>query len=153
MPKGTPSADSPCFAAHHYVPQSHDKKNKQKQKDRHIAQRYRKERKFVNCVLSQDEYAVLQERAKTDGQTPTAYLRKIAFAYMEQQPIWPKAIEIRLQELVRLLRNMATNLNQIARRTNRNTKLGFFDAFQARKTVLDLEIAFKVFMDNLFRRK
>ena len=151
MPKGTPPADEQCFAEHYYVPPNREEKNKQK--SRYMSLVYRKERaKYVNCALSLDEYTVLQRRAKTDGCTPTAYLRKSAFAYLEQKQLFPKEIEVRLGDLVVLLRNMASNLNQIARRTNQTTKLGLFDALQARKTVLDLETAIKSFMANPPRR-
>ena len=150
MPKGNPPANGQSFAKHFYGSQSCEEKNKQK--SRHMAQMYRKGRKFVNCVLSIEEYATLKKQAESAGCSPTAYLRKAAFASLERKPLIPKFIEVRISELVHLLRNMATNLNQIARRTNQTTKLGLFDAFQARKTVLGLEIAFKVFMDNLFRK-
>ena len=151
MPKGKQPADEHCFAAHLYMPQSREEKNRQKA--RYMARIYRKERaKYVNCALSLTEYAELQRQAETVGCTPTTYLRKAAFAYVEHQQILPKAIEERMSELVVLLRNMANNLNQIARRTNQTTKLGFFDAVQARKTVLDLEKSIKEFINNPHQR-
>jgi hypothetical protein len=145
MPKGTPPADGECFADHFYVSQSREEKKKQKA--RYMARVYRKEcAKYVNCALSFEEYAVLQERAKEDGCTPTAYLRKAAFAYLEQKPVFPKAVEIRMGTLVALLRNMASNLNQIARHANQLQKLTVIDALQARSIVFKLEKAVKEFI-------
>mgnify|MGYP004008141751 CR=1 FL=1 len=147
MPEGNKPADEQCFAAHFYMPQSREEKNRQKA--RYMARIYRQERaKYVNCALSLAEYVELQRQAKTAGCPPTTYLRRAAFAYLENQKIFPKAIEERMRELVFLLRNMANNLNQIAHRTNQRTKLGIFDAVQARKTVLELENAIKAFINN-----
>jgi predicted DNA-binding protein len=117
-----------------------------------MAQTYRKARKFVNCTLSFEEYTVLQERAKEAGRTPTTYLRETVFAYLEQQPILPKAVEIRMGTLVALLRNMAGNLNQIARHTNRLQKLTVIDALQARSLVFQLEKAVKNFIAGSLRK-
>ncbi len=151
MPNGPPPADGTCFAAHYYAQRSSE--IKKKQKARATAREYRANRvRYVNCALSLEEYAELKKKTGNAGYAPTAYLRKTAFTHFRGETLWPKDVDTCVGELVALMRNIASNLNQIARRTNQTTRLSFFDALQARKTVLDLETAIKAFLDNPFSR-
>jgi hypothetical protein len=147
MTKSSSSPDDQCFATHFYKPQSSEEKNRRKAL--YMAQVYRKKRtKYVNCALSLDEYDSLKECAEKSGRKPTKFLREAAFAYMGQHYLVPKNIDAKMANLVALLRNVAGNINQIARRTNRWQKLTVIDLLQARSLLSKQEEAIKEFLSN-----
>ena len=109
---------------------------------------YRKHRKRLDCALTLDEYAKLKTKARASNLPPTTLLRQAAFAYLEKSPLIPPDLERELSTLVFLFRNMANNLNQIAKHTNTHKKLSLFNALQARETILELENLVKDFFKN-----
>ena len=67
---------------------------------------------------------------------------------MGQRRILPKAITDQLPLLIALLRNIANNINQIARRTNTLKKVTFYDLGKARQKVSALETAILKFINS-----
>ena len=140
---------STCFASHHYGSGRSEEKNQKKPHARYMAEVYRKKLvKYVNCALALDEYDRLKTHAEKAGRKPTTHLRESALAYMRQQYLVPKDLKEQIGNLTALLRNIAGNLNQIAKRTNHIQKLTVIDALHARSLVLKLETAIKRFINH-----
>lgn len=68
----------------------------------------------INIFLNEDEKKIFDEKAKKSGLSKSEFFRKIILDYqLREQP------DERFYEILSLLRNMANNLNQIARTYNR----------------------------------
>jgi hypothetical protein len=108
---------------------------------------YEKEhKKRVKCTLEAGEYAQLAKQAIKTGDTPTAFLKKAAFAYLNKKYLVPQNIENSLEKLSGQIRKIGNNLNQIAARTNTLKKVSFGDLNQAKKELERLESAFERFI-------
>lgn len=69
----------------------------------------------INIFLNEDEKKIFDEKAKKSGLSRSEFFRKIILDYqLREQP------DERFYEILSLLRNMANNLNQMARTYNRN---------------------------------
>lgn len=69
----------------------------------------------INIFLNEDEKKIFDEKAKKSGLSKSEFFRKIILDYqLREQP------DERFYEILSLLRNMANNLNQMARTYNRN---------------------------------
>ena len=68
----------------------------------------------INIFLNEDEKKIFDEKAKKSGLSKSEFFRKIILDYqLREQP------DERFYEILSLLRNMANNLNQMARTHNR----------------------------------
>ena len=79
---------------------------------------YRARHRRVSVSLTGEEYARIEQAAKAQKERPTTYLKTAAFAYLNKGYSPPPELVERLDTLVFLLRNVATNINQIARASN-----------------------------------
>jgi len=79
---------------------------------------YKERIKRVSLTFSNNEYAEIEKRAKSEGVKPTALIKNMAIAYHQQSVIMPESIKAELQELRFLVRNVANNINQIAHHSN-----------------------------------
>ena len=69
----------------------------------------------INIFINEDEKKIFDEKAKKSGLSKSEFFRKIILDYqLREQP------DERFYEILSLLRNMANNLNQMARTYNRN---------------------------------
>jgi hypothetical protein len=109
---------------------------------------YRAERRRLDCTLTVEEFRKVKSLATSANLPPTTLFRQAAFAYLEKTSLISPATENQLSTLTFLFRNMANNLNQIAKHTNTHKRLSFFNAMQARETVLELEKLVKDFIEN-----
>ena len=67
-----------------------------------------------NIFLNEDEKKIFDDKAKKSGLSKSEFFRKIILDYqLKEQP------DERFYEILSLLRNMANNLNQMARTYNR----------------------------------
>ena len=148
MTKESSSDDGLCFADHHYESSCGEEKKEKGQKARYMAEVYRKEHRYINCVLTLEEYDLLKNYAQASGQKPTVYLREAAFAYMGKRYLVPKDIEEQLKLLVVEIRKIGGNVNQVAKRANRMQKLMVWDAVRARERINQLEDRVKAFIRN-----
>lgn len=135
-----------CFANHHFATDCGEEKKEKKAK--YMAEVYRKEHRYINCVLTLEEYDVLKERAVSIGRKPTVYLREAAFAYMQARYLVPSGVEEQLSTLIAELRKIGGNVNQLAKRANRIQKLTVWDAVLARERLNQLEDRVKAFIRN-----
>ena len=68
----------------------------------------------INIFINEDEKKIFDEKAKKSGLSKSEFFRKIILDYqLKEQP------DERFYEILSLLRNMANNLNQMARTYNR----------------------------------
>lgn len=93
----------------------------------------------VNCSLSKVEDEKLRRRAKRLGMPKATCLRELAFAYSETRYLVPTNIERKLEAVVFLMRNIASNINQLAARANRNKQTNYSDYLKLKEIVLSIE--------------
>ena len=101
--------------------------------------KYNQRKKYIKCSLENSQYQSLEQYAKKAGMKPATFLRAAAFAYMNQRQLLPKSVTDRLPSLISFIRNIANNLNQIARHTNTFKKTTIYDLLKARNNVLAFE--------------
>lgn len=118
-----------------------------KQQNRKAAAK-KKRRYRLNCSLSQAEIEVIAQKADKAGLSPTAYLKKAALAYMNKKYLIPKDVQQELQKITVLLRNIGTNINQMALRTNKLKKTTVFDLYKAKELIGVLENQIDHFIYN-----
>lgn len=93
----------------------------------------------LNCSLTRAEDAELQQRARRLKMSRTTCLKELAFAYSDGRYLVPPNVEAKLETVIALLRNVATNINQMAARANRNRQANYSDYLTLKKEVLTLE--------------
>lgn len=82
-------------------------------------QKYAEDKKRVNLTFSNAEYEALSYFAELEGRAVTTLARDYVLAGMTGTLRTPKALERELSEANRLIRNIANNVNQMARLSNR----------------------------------
>jgi len=100
---------------------------------------YNQRKKYIKCSLENSQYQSLEQYAKQAGMKPATFLRAAALAYMNQRQLLPKSVTDRLPSLISFIRNIANNLNQIARHTNIFKKTTIYDLLKTRENVLAFE--------------
>jgi hypothetical protein len=100
---------------------------------------YNQRKKYIKCALELSQYQSLEEYARQAGMKPTTFLREAAFAYIHRRQLMPKSVSESLPSLIAFIRNIANNLNQIARHANTFKKTTFYNLSKARRNVLALE--------------
>lgn len=79
---------------------------------------YKKRVKSVMVSLPMDDFRRLEKAAKSQKKKPSAYFRELGLAQLDQQLLQSTELEDRLREHNLLIRNIANNLNQLARSGN-----------------------------------
>ena len=84
-------------------------------------QTYKDQARRVNLTFSLSEVSGLESAAKSFGVPLAQLVKKLALQAFEQKAgtAVPEEVEERLAELDRLVRNIANNVNQMARHSNR----------------------------------
>ena len=82
-------------------------------------QEYKTRTKRVSITLSNAEYDALEYVAKAEGKKVTALVKEYAFASLSDGLAMPTHLQEELKQLSLLVRNIANNVNQIARHSNR----------------------------------
>lgn len=109
---------------------------------------YKKQRKRVDCILTNDEYKQLSKQARKHWLKVTSFLRESAFAYIDQKYLIPDDIQEKLEQNMFLLRNIANNINQIAKHTNTTHKLSILNAYKMKRLIHGLEDQIKKFITS-----
>ena len=83
-------------------------------------QDYQDKRKRINLVVTHAEHRALSAGAQAVGMKLAAYVKRLAFAAHtgSAAELIPEDVLARLDELERLIRNVANNVNQMARHSN-----------------------------------
>jgi len=79
--------------------------------------------KELKITLSVKEYEVFKKEATKYGITPNKLIINQALAYKNSNYLVPKSIDEDLKQLIFLFRNIANNINQIAKHSNIFKKL------------------------------
>ncbi len=74
--------------------------------------------KRIGLTLTPDEYKAISRLAKSQGQKPTSYVKKLVFSQLNQQIVLPKELQEELKTLRFAILNIANNVNQIAHHSN-----------------------------------
>ena len=111
-----------------------DRKKIQRYKRKvYMRKQYRPNKKFVHCGFDLPQYRTLEGYAKQAGLSPTTFLREAYLAYIQRKNLLPKGALDQLPRLLALIRNIANNLNQIARHTNKVKNATVFNLVKARR--------------------
>lgn len=81
-------------------------------------QEKRKNLKDVHIYLTDDEYNYFEKVAEKEGLKVATIIKMMALIQAEKTYYLPKEIQENLNEFVFLIRNIANNINQIARHSN-----------------------------------
>jgi len=84
---------------------------------------YWKQNKQVSFVISSEDYAHILQRAKRYGNTVGQQLWQESQAYQKGEYLPPNTVEERLDVIIRILRGIGNNINQIAHHSNRFRRL------------------------------
>lgn len=120
-PLGTPLGGEPwgsrgwLFGNNFPLPMPTDSR---KQYQARYRKSYRQRTRRVSVSLTLAEYARLERAAAQFSERATTHLKRRAFAHLDAAFLVPPNLEERLQDLVFLVRNIATNINQMARHSN-----------------------------------
>lgn len=98
------------------MPYADPDKRRQYDRDYQASRKTRVHR--VNCTLSAQEYQTLVEQADLLGLSPTACFREHALASMSQLVVLSPEVDARFNELMRVVRGVGNNINQMARHSN-----------------------------------
>ena len=106
-------------------------------------------RKRINCSVTKEEYKKILNNAKEADLSPTAFFTKAVFSYLENEYILPKNLEKILRDFIFQFRRIGTNLNQIAKQTNKVKQVvNFFDLKKELERLNALENAVQQFISN-----
>lgn len=108
--------------------------------------RYKKRVKRITLTLNLKEYQELEKEAKNENISINQLSKKMIFAYKNQSFLLPKNLNENLREFIFLVRNIANNINQIAKQSN-SLKLAF-NIPKIFKNLQDLEEQVKKFVSN-----
>lgn len=102
-------------------PFSKSSMNERKDYQKTYRQTYKDQARRVNLTFSLPEVSGLEAAAKSSGVPLAQLVKKLALQAFEQKAgtAVPKEVEERLADLDRLVRNIANNVNQMARHSNR----------------------------------
>ena len=100
----------------------------------------------VSVTLSESEYRELAKRAKGEGVRVTTLVKNMALAYHQGQIIMPEGIAEELKEFRFLVRNIASNVNQMAHHSNTIGRMVDENAFLGE--IRKLEEAVATFTEN-----
>jgi hypothetical protein len=134
------------LSSEEYIAQKNEARRLRRNK--YMREEYRKRKKHITCVFEPEQYHTLEHYAGQHGMKPTSFLREAALAYVQRHRLVPKEVTDQLPSLISLIRNIANNINQIARRTNTFKQATFYDLAKARRKVLDLETAITNFINS-----
>ena len=109
-------------------------------------QKTKGKRHYVTVALSPEEHQLLTLYAKTHQCSASTLLRKATLLLCEQSQLASPEIEQELRELRFLMANIANNLNQIARHSNRVKQV--VDDEAALRLFREMETTLKDFVDS-----
>jgi hypothetical protein len=72
----------------------------------------------VSVTLTPDEFTQIVLSAEAFNESPTAHLKRRAFAHFTDTWLVPPDLQLRLDQTLAVLRGIGNNLNQLARHSN-----------------------------------
>lgn len=107
---------------------------------------YESKFKRVSLRFTPKEFKELQEESKKYSLTPTGYLKKLYLAKRDKKELMSQELESSFKEFVFLLRNIANNINQVAKQSNTFKKL--LNPTKLKSNLKELESLIKEFIQN-----
>ncbi len=104
-------------------------------------QEYKVHAKRVNLTFTLPEFRLISKSAKTSGLPVTAFVKRLAMQSFHQNREAPEEIADQLADLERVIRTIANNVNQMARRSNRIGQV--LDEQEVFLHIRDLELELK----------
>lgn len=86
---------------------------------RDYRQAYKAQAKRVNLTLTLPEHRKIARAAQAEGLPVAAYVKRLALDAQSGRRETPAALQAQLDELERLIRTIANNVNQMARHSHR----------------------------------
>lgn len=98
----------------------HDDSDSRKDYMREYLKEYRQDYKNhrISVTLTPQEFARLNALARKQKKKPTSFLKELAFSALDDKAILSDELAQELQVFNRLIRNVANNVNQLARASN-----------------------------------
>jgi Bacterial mobilisation protein (MobC) len=103
----------------------------------------------VSATLSAEEYARLTVSAVAFNERPTAHLKHIAMAHLDNRVLVPPELVERLDSLLAVVRGIGNNLNQMARHSNEMR--AFLDTGDVRSELQRLDTTVRTFIEDALR--
>ena len=100
---------------------------------------YNTQHKRISITVSNAEYEALSHMAGVEHKKVTALVKDYAFASLSGGLAMPRHLQEELQQLTLLIRNIANNVNQLARHSNRIQSLVANDEHSLLKHLQSLE--------------
>ncbi|MGL1955826.1 MAG: plasmid mobilization relaxosome protein MobC [Colwellia sp.] len=75
-------------------------------------------RKRISISLSASDFKKISYLAELNQTRPTSYISELVQHQLNKMPFIPQALTDKIKEMKFLLRNIATNINQITHRSN-----------------------------------
>ena len=85
--------------------------------------KYKDQAKRVNLTFSREEAAALEKAAKASGMTLSGFVKSLALDGFNKEVTLPEELGERLEGFDRYIRNIANNVNQMAKHSNRLGKV------------------------------
>ena len=108
-------------------------------------ERYRKTRRRVYGTLTNEEYDMLEQRAKVAGRSVWEQIHRESSAYAKREYLPGKSVEKKLVTLISQLRRIGSNLNQIAKEQHSGKPFDHRSSYYALEA---LEHAARTFVAN-----
>lgn len=93
----------------------------------------------VSTSLRNERHKLLCQEAKNYGWRPTTLLEEAAFSVLENRPLIPKDLAEVFTHLTNLLNNIASNINQLVKKSHIFSKLSIKDVKYLAERVKELE--------------
>jgi hypothetical protein len=119
-----------------------------KAKRRESKKRHREKTKRISITLSEEEYNLLKSRADKLNTKPTTYLKNVYNSYHKKTIVQSQDLQDDIKDLRFLIRNIANNINQIARNNNIMNSL-----FNGKKAITKLSELENLILDFIERKK
>jgi hypothetical protein len=123
-----------------------DKSMDRKEYKKNWQKEAKKRKKYVNVSFSKDEYDYIKKIADKEGEKVTPFIKALALAQAGKIDYIPKEKQDKLNEFVFMIRNIANNVNQIAKHSNTIKSLKNENGLLA--YLKDLETKIKEFVRN-----
>ncbi len=117
--------------------------------------RYNRANRQFSVTTTAENYAALLTAAEVAGfgKKPGQFLLSLFRAHEKESYLLPKGwkqqMDARLSDLLIQVRGACTNLNQLARHTNRFKQTTIFDLAEAKKGIIEIEKAIRSFETQL----
>lgn len=134
---------------------SASKRIRDPEQTRRWRKRYLRSNRQFSVTTSTENYEALLAAATAAGfgKSPGQFLLALFAAHQQESYLLPKSfqeqMDARLSDLLIQIRGACTNLNQLARHTNRFKQTTIFDLAEAKKGIIEIEKAIRKFETQL----